>query len=77
MAKASRAAPAPMAMTTLNAFSDGRAKPPRSMVIWARITPAMALATEVPRDRMRVLRLLAAAVSLGGTAPMISEGMAP
>lgn len=75
--KATRAAPEPMAMTTRNAFSEGRATEPNVVVIWARVTPATALETDVPMDRMSVLRLLAAAVSETGTAPMTSEGIAP
>src|SRR5215210_6987309 len=47
------------------------------MVICERMTPAMALATDVPMDRIRVLRLFAAAVSLAGTAPMIRAGIEP
>jgi hypothetical protein len=56
-ARARRAAPAPMAMTTLKPFSEGRAVVPKSVVICARTTPAMALANDVPMDRIRVLRL--------------------
>ena len=47
------------------------------MVIWASTTPAMALAQDVPMDRIRVFRLFAAAVSDAGTAPMMSAGMEP
>jgi hypothetical protein len=55
--RARRAAAAPMAMTTLKPFSEGRAVVPKSVVICARTTPAMALANDVPMDRIRVLRL--------------------
>src|SRR5690242_11765967 len=41
------------------------------------MTPAMALADEVPMERIRVLRLFAAAVSDAGTAPMMSAGIEP
>ncbi len=51
--------------------------PPMDMVIWAMTTPAMALANDVPRERIRVLKLLAAPVSDGGTAPMMRAGIAP
>lgn len=37
----------------------------------------MALADEVPMDRIRVLRLFAAAVSEAGTAPMMRAGIEP
>ncbi len=64
-------------MTVLKPFSEGRAWPPKLVVICARMTPARALANDVPMERIRVLRLLAAAVSEAGTAPMIRAGMAP
>lgn len=76
-ANASSAAPAPITMTTLKPISEGSAVPPKSVVIRARITPARALAKEVPRDRIKVLRLFAAPVWVGSTAPMIRAGSAP
>ncbi len=77
MARAARAAPAPMAMTTRKPSWLGTVAVPSVRVIWARTTPATALETEVPMERISVLRLLAAAVSDTGTAAMISAGMAP
>ena len=74
---ATTADPAARAMTTRKAFSDGSVAPPMDMVIWAMTTPAMALANDVPRERIRVLKLLAAPVSDGGTAPMMRAGIAP
>jgi 3-methyladenine DNA glycosylase AlkD len=44
------------------------------VVSWARINPATALEREVPIERIRVLRLLADAVSDAGTAAITSEG---
>ncbi|MEU1103629.1 hypothetical protein [Streptomyces tibetensis] len=76
-AKASSAAPAPTARTTLNPSWDGRGVLPRSVVLCARITPATALAVDVPMDRISVFRLFAAPVSEAGTAPMMSAGIEP
>lgn len=56
-------------MTTLKPFSEGSAVPPKPVVIWARSTPATALAVDVPMDRISVLRLFAAAVSEGPRRP--------
>ncbi|MEV5200361.1 hypothetical protein [Streptomyces sp. NPDC053720] len=77
MTKAMRAAPAPIAMTVRKPFCDGTVSGPKPVVIWARTTPATALAAEVPMARVRVLKLLAAAVPETGTAAMISAGMGP
>src|SRR5439155_5599492 len=76
-AKASSAALPPTARTVLKPFSEGRETGPKRVVIWDRMTPATALAVDVPMDRIRVLRLLAAPDWDGGTAPMISAGIAP
>ncbi|MFH8516396.1 hypothetical protein ACH4CE_15005 [Streptomyces gelaticus] len=64
-------------MTARKPFCDGMASGPKRVVIWARTTPATALAAEMPMARARVLNLLAAAVSEAGTAAVISTGMAP
>ncbi len=52
----------------------GTATPPTSVEVLARTMPMTALDTDVPMDRIRVLRPLAAPVSEAGTAPMISAG---
>ena len=51
--------------------------PPRLSVISASTAPATALDTDVPMERMSVLRLFAAAVSVTGTAAITSAGIAP
>ncbi len=76
-AAATRPTPQPMSMATRKPSSEGSAWPPRVVVIWARTTPMTAAETEVPMERIRVLKLLAEAVSSCGTAPMMSAGMAP
>ncbi len=72
-----RAAPAPIAITNRNASCDGRVSDPNEIVIRASATPATALDTEVPIERISVFRLLAAAVAVTGTAAITSEGIAP
>ncbi len=52
----------------------GTAVPPMSCAVFASTMPMTALDTEVPMERIRVLRPLAAPVSEAGTAPMISAG---
>jgi hypothetical protein len=74
---ASSAAPPPMAMTVRKPACVETCAPWKPTVIWASTTPATALETEVPSDRMRELRLFAAAVSETGTAPVTSAGIAP
>jgi cytochrome P450 len=65
---ATRAAPPPTARISRNPFWEGAAKTPNEVVVCARAAPATALAIEVPMARIKVLRLLAAAVSDTGTA---------
>ena len=52
----------------------GTATPPTWLAVLARTMPMTALDTDVPIERIRVLRPLAAPVSDAGTAPMISAG---
>lgn len=52
----------------------GTAAPPTWFAVLARTMPITALDTEVPMDRIRVLRPLAAPVSDASTAPMIRAG---
>ena len=47
------------------------------VVIWERTTPITAAPTEVPSERISVLKPLAAAVSESGTELMMSAGIAP
>ncbi len=47
------------------------------VVSWASTTPTTAAETEVPSERIRLLKLFAEAVSESGTALMISAGIAP
>jgi hypothetical protein len=77
MPTASTAAAAQMPRITRKAFCEGSTAGPRVIVMWASTTPARALDTDVPMDRVSVFRLLAAAVSDTGTAPVTSDGMAP
>ena len=77
MARASRAAPAPMASTTRKPVCDGTDAVPTVVVSYASATPVIAPDSEMPMARMSVLRLLAAAVSDTCTAAMTREGMAP
>ena len=65
MAMATIAAEPATASTTRKPLCEGKVTGPSLMVSWASTTPETALATEVPIDRIRVLRLLAAAVSPG------------
>ncbi len=58
-----------MPMITRKPLWEGTVREPKSVVIWASTTPATALEADVPMDRIRLLRLFAAAVSDSGTAP--------
>ncbi|SCF78736.1 hypothetical protein GA0115280_112232 [Streptomyces sp. Cmuel-A718b] len=53
---------------------DGTSTEPVVTEVLASTMPMTALDTEVPMDRIRVLRPLAAPVSDGSTAPMIRAG---
>src|SRR5690242_10946146 len=68
---------APMRRPVWNPPSLGIGKPPRSVVICASTTPTTAADTDVPTERIRVLTLVADAVSDRGTEPMIRAGIAP
>ncbi len=74
---AARPTPAPMSSAVRKPVSVGSAVPPKSIVMWARIMPMIAAATDEPIERMRALKLLAAAVSSCGTADMMRAGIAP
>ncbi len=52
----------------------GIAIPPTLFAVLASTMPMTALETDVPMDRISVLRPLAAPVSEAGTAPTISAG---
>ncbi|MCY1221328.1 hypothetical protein D9M72_333800 [compost metagenome] len=62
--------------TSLNASKDGSRADPTVMVTEVRTAATAALDVEVPMDRTRLLRPLAEAVSVMGTAPMIRVGIA-
>ncbi len=66
---ATSATAAPISSPVLKPFSLVTWVPPRSMVIWASTTPTTAAAIDVPTERLRVLKLLADAVSETGTDP--------
>lgn len=57
-----------------NPSIEGSAAPPTWTEVFASTMPITALDTDVPIDRIRVFRPLAAPVSDGSTAPMISAG---
>ena len=77
MTAASAATAAPMRRPVWKPPSLGIGKPPKSVVIWASTTPTTAAEIEVPTERIRVLTLVADAVSEIGTEPMIRAGIAP
>ncbi len=52
----------------------GTATPPAVSAVFASTMPTTALDTDVPMDRISVLRPFAAPVSEAGTAPTISAG---
>ncbi len=52
----------------------GIATPPTLFAVLASTMPITALDTDVPMERIRVLRPFAAPVSEAGTAPTISAG---
>ena len=65
-----------MPIVESNPADDGRTTGPTSMVMCARITLTTADEADVPTARIKELRPFAAAVSVIGTAPMMSAGMA-
>lgn len=61
---------------SVKAAVDGNAIGPSLMTLCAKTTATTAEDREVPTERISALRPLAAAVSVTGTAPMISAGIA-
>ena len=77
-AAATRATPQPIIRPVRKPASEGRVKPPRrGGHLGEDHADHGGGRSEVPRERIRVLKLLAEAVSDSGTALMISAGMAP
>jgi hypothetical protein len=66
-----------MRSATRKPFSETKVCPPIVVVIWPRTAPTTAAPEETPIERIRALKLLAAAVSERGTEPMIRAGIAP
>src|SRR3954449_11388200 len=73
---ASRPAPAAARKTIVYAAAAGNEWPSTCMIIPEAMAAVNALQDEVPSMRIRELRLLAAAVSVDGTASMIRIGIA-
>ena len=67
-------APVAMRNETRKPCIVGTATPPVWTEVWASTMPITALDTDVPMERIRVFRPLAAPVSDGSTAPMIRAG---
>ncbi|MEU3474992.1 hypothetical protein [Rhodococcus sp. NPDC006774] len=72
--KDSRAAPTAKPIVTWKVAPDGISQPPALTVSWARMTPARALAKDVPSDRISLLKPLAASDCDAGIAPIMKCG---
>ena len=75
--RATSPAPAAMSSVVRSPSSEGSTASPTRIVITDSTTAATADAVEVPTERIRVLRPLAAAVRSVGTARMIRSGSEP